>query len=79
MALRTAEIGAGDYLYITDVKNNGDNGQNGAAASDYSDYRANGGSYTVVMQIQNPEDHNFSFASESAQLYKGIIDTIFAN
>jgi len=76
----TAEIGAGDYLYITGcVKNNGDNGQNGAAASDYSDYRANGGSYTVVMQIQNPEDHNFSFASESAQLYKGIIDTIFAN
>ena len=76
----TAETGSGDFLYITGcVKNNNDNGQNGATASNYSDYRANGGSYVIVMQIQNPKDHNFSFASESAQLYKGIIDIVFSN
>ncbi len=75
----TAETGAGDYLYITGcVKNINDNGSCIGAASDYSDYRAAGGSYTIVMQIQNPKDHNFSFASESAYYYKGIIDIVFS-
>ena len=50
----------------------------GASDSSYSDYRANGGSYMIVMQIQNPQDHNFSFASESAQLYKGVVDAVFS-
>ncbi len=75
----TAETGAGDYLYITGcIKNYNDNGQNGSVYSDYSDYRSNGGSYIIVMQIQNPKDFNFSFASESAHLYKGIIDIVFS-
>ncbi len=75
----TAETGAGDFLYITGcLKNYNDNGQNGASDSSYSDYRANGGSYMIVMQIQNPQDHNFSFASESAQLYKGVVDAVFS-
>lgn len=75
----TAETGAGDYLYITGcIKNYNDNGQSGAVYSDYSDYRSNGGSYIIVMQIQNPKDFNFSFASESAHLYKGIIDIVFS-
>lgn len=75
----TAETGAGDYLYITGcVKNVNDDGSCCGVNSDYSDYRASGGSYTIVMQVQNPKDHNFSFASESAQYYKGIIDIVFS-
>lgn len=75
----TAETGAGDFLYITGcVKNYNDNGNCCGVNSDYSDYRASGGSYTIVMQVQNPKDHNFTFASESAQLYKGIIDIVFS-
>ena len=75
----TAETGAGDFLYITGcVKNYNDNGSCCGVNSDYSDYRASGGSYTIVMQVQNPKDHNFTFASESAQLYKGIIDIVFS-
>lgn len=75
----TAETGAGDYLYITGcVKNYNDNGSCCGVNADYSDYRASGGSYTIVMQVQNPAEHNFSFASESARLYKGIIDIVFS-
>ncbi len=69
----TAEVGAGDYLYITGcLKNNSDNSDQKPEFSDYSDYGANG-SYIVVMQIQNPGDHNFRFASDSAKLYGDIL------
>jgi cell division protein FtsI/penicillin-binding protein 2 len=73
----TAETGAGDYLYITGcLKSNFDSSASKPEFTDYSDYRANGGSYIIVMQIQNPQDHGFSFASDSAMFYKGIIDIV---
>ena len=69
----TAEVGSGDYLYITGcLKNNSDNSDQKPEFTDYSDYAANG-SYIVVMQIQNPQDHNFRFASDSARLYGDIL------
>lgn len=75
----TAETGAGDFLYITGcVKNVSDNGSSCGTSSDYSDYRASGGSYTIVMQIQNAQYHGFSFASQSAMYYKGIVDIVFS-
>lgn len=75
----TAETGAGDFLYITGcVKNVSDDGSSCGTSSDYSDYRASGGSYTIVMQIQNAHYHGFSFASQSAMYYKGIVDIVFS-
>ena len=72
----TAEVGAGDYLYITGVlKNSADVTSQGIVYDNYDDYKATG-SYVVVMQIQNPEDHNFKFASDSAQLYRQILDIV---
>ncbi|MCM1507687.1 MAG: penicillin-binding transpeptidase domain-containing protein [Ruminococcus flavefaciens] len=57
----TAETWVGDFLYITGcLKNSVDTD----------------GSYIVVMQIQNPQDHGLSFASESAYFYQGIINTL---
>ncbi|MBR4627353.1 MAG: peptidoglycan glycosyltransferase [Ruminococcus sp.] len=72
----TAETGAGDFLYITGcLKNDNDNSDSEPEFSDYSDYK-NNGSYIIVMQIQNPQEHGFSFASDSAMFYKGIIDIV---
>lgn len=74
----TAEVGSGDYLYITGcLKNNGDNIDSQPLFTDYSDYRSCG-SYIIVLQIQNPKDHGFSFASDSAAYYKGIIDIVLS-
>ena len=75
----TAETGTGDYLYITGcLKNNNDSSAGKPEYSDYSDYRTGGGSYIIVMQIQNPQDHGFNFASDSAMFYKGIIDIVLS-
>ena len=75
----TAETGAGDYLYITGcLKNNNDSSASKPEFTDYSDYRINGGSYVIVMQIQNPQEHGFNFASDSAMFYKGIIDIVLS-
>ena len=75
----TAETGSGDYLYITGcLKNNADSSASKPQFSDYSDYKAGGGSYIIVMQIQNPQDHGFSFASDSSMFYKGIIDIVLS-
>ena len=75
----TAETGTGDYLYITGcLKNNNDSSASKPQYSDYSDYRSGGGSYIIVMQIQNPQDHGFNFASDSSMFYKGIIDIVLS-
>ncbi|MBE6864316.1 MAG: peptidoglycan glycosyltransferase [Ruminococcus flavefaciens] len=74
----TAEVGSGDYLYITGcLKNNADNTDSQPVFTDYSDY-GNNGSYIIVMQIQNPKEHNFAYASDSAAYYKGIIDLVLS-
>ena len=75
----TAETSGYDILYITGcMKNIYDNSENCPIYSDYSTYHENGGSYIVVMQMQNPNDYGFNFSSESAYLYQGIIN-ILAN
>ena len=67
----TAETWKGDFLYITGiVKNQGDNG---SGPYDYTNYN---GSYIIVMQIQNPGSFGFSFASESASLYQGLVNAV---
>ena len=75
----TAETGAGDYLYITGcLRNNNDQSAGCPTYADYSSYKENG-SYIIILQIQNPKDHGFNYASDSGALYKGIIDTVLAN
>jgi len=72
----TAETGEGDFLYITGcLRNDDDDSADKPTFTDYSDY-SDGGSYIIVMQIQNPQDHGFSFASDSAMFYKGIMDIV---
>lgn len=71
----TAETWLGDFLYITGcVKNNNGTGME-SYNGNYSNYAENG-SYIIVMMVQNPGDHGFEFASESASLYQGLINTI---
>lgn len=73
----TAETWIGDVLYITGcVKNDSDSGT--TVYTDYSDYGQTG-SYVIVMQIQNPAAHGFSFASESARVYDGIVNAVVNN
>ena len=70
----TAEGWLGDFLYITGcVKNYNDNGsQNWDSYDNYGET----GSYVVVMEIQNPADHGFEFASQSAGVYRQILDRV---
>lgn len=68
----TAETWVNDFLYITGcVKNNSDTG-----TKIYDDYSSYDGSYVIVMMLQNPKDHGYEFASQSAVLYQGIIDAV---
>ena len=68
----TAETWEGDFLYITGIlKNTADDG-NGV----YTDYNDYSGSYIIVMQIRNPGYFGFDFASESASLYQGLVNTV---
>lgn len=68
----TAETWQGDFLYITGVlKNSGDDGN--GVYTDYNDYK---GSYIIVMQIRNPGYFGFSFASESARIYQGLVNAV---
>lgn len=70
----TAEGWLGDFLYITGcVKNYNDNG---AQSWDSYDNYGETGSYVVVMEIQNPADHGFEFASQSAGVYRQILDRV---
>ena len=70
----TAETWLGDFLYITGCAKNAND--SGSGAYDHKDYN---GSYVVVMNVQNPEYHGFSFASESARLYQGVLNCVVGN
>lgn len=71
----TAETWLGDFLYITGcVKNNSDDGA-GTYFGNYESYGENG-SYIIVMMVQNPGEHGYDFASESAPLYQGLVNAI---
>lgn len=70
----TAEGWLGDFLYITGcAKNYNDNG---SQSWDSYDNYGETGSYVVVMEIQNPADHGFEFASQSAGVYRQILDRV---
>ncbi|MDE5582966.1 MAG: peptidoglycan glycosyltransferase [Ruminococcus sp.] len=73
----TAETWKGDFLYITGCICN----PYDVAGStyNYDTYKSDGGSYTIVMQIRNPEDHGFEYASESGTYYTGIVNAVLAN
>lgn len=71
----TAETWEGDFLYITGIlKNTSDDGN--GVYTDYNDYN---GSYIVVIQIRNPASFGYSFASESAPLYQGLVNAVLNN
>lgn len=73
----TAETWKGDFLYITGcICNPADFDGN---TYDYATYKSDGGSYTIVMQIRNPEKHGFEYASESSAYYNGIVNAVLAN
>lgn len=68
----TAETWEGDFLYITGVvKNTADDGT--GVYTDYNDYN---GTYIIVMQLRNPAYFGFDFASESAAVYQGLVNTV---
>ena len=70
----TAETWQGDFLYITGVvKRDGDDG-----SASYADYSTYDGSYIIIMQIRNAKYFNFDFASQSASIYQGLINTVLA-
>lgn len=70
----TAETGAEDILYITGIlQNYTENCGDGNVWTDYSNYC---GSYIIVMQLQNPSEFKFDFASESGALYQGIVNIV---
>lgn len=74
----TAETWLGDFLYITGcVKNNSDDGA-GTYFGNYESYGENG-SYIIVMMVQNPGEHGYEFASESAPLYQGLVNAVMGN
>ncbi len=74
----TAETGAGDFLYITGcLRNTADRSAEKPVYSDYSTY-AQDGSYIIVMQLQNPADFGFNFASETGFLYQGIVNIVLS-
>ncbi len=74
----TAETGSGDILYITGcLRNIYDRTGEKPVYSDYNEYKS-GGSYIIVMQLQNPSAFGFDFASQTGGLYQGIIDTVLA-
>ncbi|MCR5599634.1 MAG: peptidoglycan glycosyltransferase [Ruminococcus sp.] len=74
----TAETGSGDILYITGcLRNLCDRTAENITYSDYNDYKS-GGSYIIVMQLQNPAAFGFDFASQTGSLYQGIINTVLA-
>lgn len=73
----TAEGWMGDFLYITGCARN--NAGTGSETYDSYDNYGETGSYIVVMEIQNPEEHGLEFASQSAWLYSGIMNIVIGN
>jgi len=70
----TAEGWLGDFLYITGcAKNYNDSGSQ--SWDNYDNYGETG-SYVVVMEIQNPAEHGFEFASQSAGVYREILNRV---
>lgn len=68
----TAETGWGEYLYINGcLRSIYDDGS--LSNRDYSSYN---GSYIITTQINNGNDLGFTFASESAWLYQGIVNIV---
>lgn len=68
----TAETWEGDFLYITGiVKKSTDNG-----SVVYDDYGNYSDSYIIVTQTRNPGAFGFSFASDSASLYQGVVNCV---
>lgn len=65
----TAETWKGDFLYITGILKE----PNDSGSTVWQNYGSYNGSYIVVMEIQNPEHFGFSFASDSAPLYQGLL------
>lgn len=71
----TAETWENDFLYITGIlKNTADDGN--GVYTDYNDYN---GSYIIVIQVRNPAYFGYSYASESAALYQGIVNAVVNN
>lgn len=71
----TAETWENDFLYITGCVK----AQNDSGNKDYGDYSNYDGSYIIVMQVRNPAEHGYSFASHSAPLYQGVVNAIVGN
>lgn len=69
----TAEVGRGDYLYVSGcLLNDNDNTDESPIYDDYSNYAENG-SYIIITQLQNPDAFGFSFASNTGYIYKRIM------
>lgn len=69
----TAEVGRGDYLYVSGcLLNDNDNTSESPIYDDYSNYAENG-SYIIITQLQNPDAFGFSFASNTGYIYKRIM------
>ncbi len=63
-----------DFLYITGaVVNEKDDPKK--EYTDYSKYGENG-SYTIVLQVQNPSELGYAFAINASALYGDIIDIL---
>ena len=69
----TAEVGSGDYLYVSGcLLNDNDNTSESPVYDDYSNY-AEHGSYIIITQLQNPDAFGFSFASNTGYIYQRIM------
>lgn len=72
----TAEVGNGYYMYISScLLADNDTGTEDKTYSNYSHY-ANGGSYIIILQVQNTEDFGYEYASDMAPLYNSVVNSI---
>ena len=63
-----------DFLYITGaIVNEKDDPK--ASYTDYSNY-GDKGSYSIVLQVQNPSELGYSFAIHASALYGDIINIL---
>lgn len=69
----------GDITYITGfICNYYDSSATEPFYDTYDGYSYNG-SYSLVLQLTNPEYFDFDFASESSYLYQGLIDIVLSH
>ncbi len=72
----TAEVGKGDFLYVSGcLLNDNDNTDESPIYDDYSNYAENG-SYIIITQLQNPDAFGFSFASDTGYIYRRIMSIV---